>query len=479
MWEAIQANTRRSRLLIGLMAALLAGFGALVGLAFIGPDGALPGAAGALVLWLVLLVVALAGGDGLILHTAGARRIEKDDAPQLWNVVEEMSLAAGLARMPSVYIVDQDAPNAFATGRKAETAALAVTSGLLRRLNRDELQGVVAHEIAHIRNHDVRFMTLALVMVGSIALLSDMVLRMTWHGGGRRRSGGKGKGQAAAMVLTLVAALVAPLAARVLYFACSRRREYLADASAARFTRYPPGLASALEKISGNLFARPATSELRAMAPMYIVNPLSAASRGGLLSSHPPLDERVRILRAMGGRAGWVDYERAYRQVRGGGEACLDAGTLQSEGSLAAREPSAEAVEPAAGQEAAVERARGVADLLDRLAGLLLIACACGVAIKVPADFAAASIPCPRCGRSHAVPEARSQAHDRQPDPASREKAASPEEGDAAPLTYRRRGQGWESFRCLCGRAVQVSPALSASRMRCPACRRPIDVVQG
>jgi heat shock protein HtpX len=469
MWEAIQANRRRSRLLIGLMGAILVGFGALMGRAFIGPEGLLAGAGMALAVWLIMLAIAFVGGDQIVLMTAGARPIKKEDAPRLWNVVEEMSIASGLGRIPRIYVIDDEMPNAFATGRKKENASVAVTSGLLRRLNRDELQGVVAHEIAHIKNQDVQFMTLALVMVGSIVLLSDMVLRVMWFGGGRRRGSSRGGGQAQAifLILTLVAAILAPFAARILYFAVSRKREYLADASAAQFTRYPPGLASALEKISGQM-GRIQTREMRALAPMYIVSPLKAAGGTGLFSTHPPVRKRVQILRSMGGMVGWAEYEKSYRTAMGGREGCLGERTLASTESVKAREAT---VEPEPRKEA-VERAREVADLLDRFVDFLLITCVCGVRIKVPPGFPRDSIRCTRCGKTHAIPRAEVAAAARVATAA----VAGAAVATAAPLRYRRRGTGWESFKCDCGRVQQLSPAISVSRMTCRKCGREIEI---
>ncbi len=405
MWEAIRANVRRSRLLIGLMGGMLVGLGYLIGMVAIGPDGGIPGALGALAVWLVMLIAALAGGEQLVLMTARAREIRKEDFPRLWNVVEEMTIASGLGSMPKIYIIDHDMPNAFATGRKPGSSCVAVTSGLLRRLNRDELQGVIAHEIAHIRNFDVRFMTIAAVMLGSIVIITDIFFRMMWFGGGRRRDSGGGQGQAIILTVAIVAAILAPIFAQLLYFACSRKREYLADASAARFTRYPEGLASALAKISGHLTA-PAGSRRkdvpRALAPMYTINPLqAAATSAGLFSTHPPTARRIQILRAMGGNAGWVDYEQAFREVTGR-RSGLDERTLASEHSIAARRPSAE---PDARKDAAA-RGKEVADLLDRMVGFLLITCPCGVRIKVPPKLQRETVPCTRCGRKHKVPRA-------------------------------------------------------------------------
>ena len=462
MWEAIQSNIRRSRMIIAVMGVLLTSLGALVGGAWIGSgEGALIGAVSALMLWFILFMVSLSGGDRLILASAGAKKIKKEDAPVLWNVVEEMTIASGLGTMPTVHIIDNDQPNAFATGRKPETAAVAVTSGLLRRLNRDELQGVIAHEIGHIKNYDIRFLTTATVMVGAIVIISDVFVRSLWFGGGRRRGGGKGQGQVVFLVLALVMAILAPLFANMLYYAVSRKREYLADASAARFTRYPPGLASALRKISGAFHGHAKTtreSTLRALAPMYIVNPLQASGgSAGLMATHPPIEKRIAVLEAMSGGAGWIDYENAFKKVNRSD--CLPAAITGSEASVAARQAS---VEPDA-KQAAVERARGATDLLDRFAGLLLIPCACGVRIKVPAGEKRDQVACPRCGTRHPVPKAEAQ---------------QAEAGEQAPqvLTYRRQGKGWDSFECACGKPHQISPAFRSGRIACSKCGRKIQI---
>ena len=445
----------------------------------------------ALGVWGILLALALSRGDQLALMATRARRLRKEDAPQLWNITEEMAIAAGLA-MPRLYLIDDDAPNAFATASRKGPAAVAVTAGLLRRLTRDELQGVIAHEIGHIRNKDVQFMTIALVMVGSIALVSDMALRILWFGGGRRRGGGKSGGQAQLILLalTVLAAILAPLFARLLYFACSRQREYLADASAARFSRYPAGLASALEKISRSQTGSRGR-EMRAMAPLYIINPL-AASATGLFSSHPPTRKRVEILRAMSG-AGWVDYEKAYGQVVGDRTPCLDKETLASEGSINTRQGQAI---PAAEADA-TQRVREVSDLLDRMAHFLLIPCLCGVRIKVPPAFKGDQVKCPRCGRDHAIPTAQGKAATGGAAAIGAALAGAIAAGTAAagtaaagsatagsatasqpgtPMSYSRKGNSWESFRCSCGRTQQLSPAFDAKRLRCKGCGQSIEI---
>jgi heat shock protein HtpX len=448
MWEAIAANRRRSRMLILCMGFLLVVLGGAIGgavgawqmrpgrearlhvaggdatslvveVAATQGDAIVLGMLVAVGLWLVLWMTAEIGGDSILLGVAGARQIEKQDAPLVWDVVEEMTIAAGLPQMPSVYLIDDPAPNAFAVGRNPKLAAVAITTGLIKRLTRDELQGVVAHEIGHVNNQDVRFMTLAVVMVGAIAMLGGGFLRGVYYGGGgrRRSSEGNGAGGAAAilMVAAIVMAIVAPIAARLLYFACSRRREYLADACSARYTRYPEGLASALEKIgrASSMDPDAAGEGNAALAPLYIVNPRQALTADGPFSTHPPLEDRVRVLRAMTGGAGFGQYDAAFRAAHGAGGAGVVGGrTLAEEGELVGlREPTPEA-KPDPGQQApdAVARARQAVGVFDRAARVRTISCPCGLAIKLPPDWKDPQVRCPRCGRQHALAEAEADA---------------------------------------------------------------------
>ncbi len=402
MWEQIRANKHKAAVLVVAMAALLFVLG-YVGAEALQPGAGPVGLGAAFILWLILSLVSYYGGGDIMLAVSGARRIEKKDHPRLYNVVEEMQIASGLPGMPAVYIIDDPAPNAFATGRDPEHAAVAVTSGLLNMCNRDELQGVIAHEMAHVRNRDVLLMIMVGVMMGSIVMLADVLLRVFFFSsmGGRRRSRTSresGQAQLVLIVIALVLAILAPVIAQLIYLAVSRRREYLADACAAQFTRYPEGLASALEKIGG--VNRPLQHANRATAPMYIVNPL----RGGKLNSaslaatHPPIDERVRILRSMAGGAGFVNYEEAYQRVTN--RAGVLPRTALADAAAAPVRP------PAAGGEAhesQVRRVRETTDALWRLNRYRFIACSCGVRLKVPPDFTPARVRCPKCHREHEV----------------------------------------------------------------------------
>jgi heat shock protein HtpX len=298
--ERIAINRRHSLILIAAFLAFVAVFGYVIGWAWIGdPVGAIFGLVLAFIVGIVTGLATYYGGDKMVLAASRAREISHDDAPVLFNVVEEMAIAAGLP-MPKVYIIDDSAPNAFATGRDPEHASVAVTSGLLEKLNRDELQGVIAHEMSHVANFDIRYSMLVGILVGTTVLISDFFLRGLWFGGGGRgRGDGGGYIQLIMIVIAIVFAILAPLFARLLQLSISRQREYLADASAVRLTRNPKGLADALQKISGDREVLEAAN--RATAHLYIVNPVKGFEKRakGLFSTHPPIEERIQILRFM------------------------------------------------------------------------------------------------------------------------------------------------------------------------------------
>jgi heat shock protein HtpX len=409
MWEAISANKRKSVFLIILMGILLVLLGGTIGGALFGANdsrGILLGIFIASFIWFIMTLVALFQGRNLLLAVSGAREVKHSDAPQLYNIVEEMRIAASLPAIPKVYIMEEKAPNAFAVGTP-ENAAVAVTTGLLSVLSRDELQGVIAHEIGHIKNMDTKFMTIAGVMMGTIVILADLYVRGMFYGslfGGRRRSSNSQGGnnlQLILMIVGIVLAILAPLLAHMLYMACSRSREYLADASAAIFTRYPEGLASALEKIAGSHVKL--ASANRVTAPMYIINPTMKAHGGGssLFSTHPPTKERVAILRSMGG-AGLNDYNNAYR-------AALGKDVIGSTSLRSAEELKLRGIVPTATATKVdlKKQTRAATDILHKLNKFLFIPCACGVRIKVPPTFAKEALSCPRCGKKHNLSEAK------------------------------------------------------------------------
>jgi len=401
MWELIRANRRRTVLLVAGMAALLVLTGYALG-ELLAPGAGPGGLTVALVVWIGLTLVSYFAGDRILLATSGARKIRKSDHPVLWNVVEEMCIAAGLPTMPDVCILDSGAPNAFATGRTPERSAVVVTAGLLERLDRDELQGVIAHELGHVKNRDVLYLTMVGIMLGAIVMLADAGTRMLGRGGGARRTSRSraGGGQAIVAVVALALVVLAPIVAQLMYFALSRRREYLADACSALFTRYPEGLARALEKIEHH--KQPLGAANRATAPMYIVNPLVGGERGlaGLSRTHPPTSERVRILRALGGGGGrlsFAGYDEAFRRVTGRAVGVVPAGSLR------AVEPVEARAATAPDSRSKVERVRQATDSLWRLQDYAFLACPCGSTTKVPPEHAGCEIPCPQCGRAQRV----------------------------------------------------------------------------
>lgn len=292
MYDLIAANRRRSALLmIGfILLILLIGwvFGQLTDLGYLAPILALVFAA-------VMSVTSYYHSDKIVLRMSRAIPASPHEPMQarLINIVEGLSIAAGLPP-PRIYVVQDDAPNAFATGRNPSNAAIAVTTGLLGKMNRVELEGVVAHEMSHIRNHDILVSTIAVVLAGSIALLADWLLRGFWRVGDRKRAA------PIAGVLGIVIALLAPIVAKMMQMAVSRRRELLADSTAIQLTRYPPGLIDALKKLRDDTTVVRTSS--RATAHLWIESPLDRAGGGvgswlnRLFDTHPPIEERIRIL---------------------------------------------------------------------------------------------------------------------------------------------------------------------------------------
>jgi heat shock protein HtpX len=313
-YDQISANRRNSFLMAAFVVVLLGLLGFAIGFAVSGePAGGIAATA------LALIVGGLAGigtyfaGDSLVLSVSGAREVDEAVAPQLLNVVREMAIAANVP-MPRVYLIEDTAPNAFATGRDPKHASVAVTTGLLEKLDREELQGVLAHELSHVRNLDIRFSLIVGVMVGAIAILADFFLRFTFWGGGRGRdrdSGGGGGAQAVVFIVAIVLAILAPLISRFIQLAVNRQREYLADASAVELSRNPYGLERALAKISGDAEVLEVAN--RGTQHMYFTNPIKKFEErsSGLMSTHPPIIDRINRLRQLTGDQPLGDAEQA------------------------------------------------------------------------------------------------------------------------------------------------------------------------
>ena len=397
MWEIVRANKNKSLVLACLMAVLLLALGFLIAEA-IQQGAGYAGLAVAGGVWALMALISYFQGGRLLMASAGAKQITPDMHPQLFNVVEEMVIASGMKKTPDVYIIDSMDMNAFATGRDPEHAAVAVTAGLLARLNRDQLQGVIAHEISHIVNRDILFMTMLGVMLGAIVMASELFLRgmrFSALGPRRSRSSSQGGGQAQVIfaILALVMAIVAPIAAQIIYFAASRRREYLADASAVVLTRYPEGLASALEAL-GTAQRSPREYAGRATAPMFIVNPLAARGAVGLFSTHPPIEQRVRILRGLGGtgEVSYSAYEQAWSSAEGRKGALLPQTALAS--AAVPTRLSSDAESPGRRKQT-----REAYDSVRQAHGYRIVACGCGARMKLPPSTTDRTWACPRCGR--------------------------------------------------------------------------------
>lgn len=298
MYEQIASNKRKSFFLILFFLVLIFVLAWLFGqITELGSYALIP----ATIIAVVMTVGSYYASDKIVLAVSRARPATKEEYPYLYNVVEGLAIAAGLPKKPRCYIINDTAPNAFASGRNPENSVIVVTTGLLEKLNRAELEGVIAHEMSHIKNYDVLVQTLAVVMVGVVVLLSDWILRSFLWGGGRRKSSDKQGGNAGAIliVVALLLAVLAPLFAQLLKLAVSRKREYLADANGALLTRYPPGLASALKKLAAD--KEPLEAANKATAHLYIVNPLKdiKGKMNVLFSTHPPIEKRIEALEKM------------------------------------------------------------------------------------------------------------------------------------------------------------------------------------
>lgn len=292
----IKANQWRTFFLFFFFALLFLGTGYVLGL-YLGDIYS--GIIVAAVVAVFVLLISYFAGQNIVASMAGAHPVGKEEEPYLYHTVEGLSIAAGIPT-PPVYIIETEIPNAFAAGRKPEKAIVAVTRGLLKKLDRLELEGVIAHELSHIRNYDVLIVTMAIMLAGTVVFVSEIARRSMWYGRGAAQRGKKDQGgQALLILVAVILSILAPLFARILQFAISREREYLADAAAAELTGYPEGLASALEKISGRQ-VKDGPLDKQALQGLYIVNPaLGREAVSNLFSTHPPVEKRIQRLREM------------------------------------------------------------------------------------------------------------------------------------------------------------------------------------
>ena len=320
MYELISKNKRKSWFVFFGMGLLLLLLGALIGALFdanpASGKGIITGIIIATVIWFIQAAIAMTNGAKVVLRGMNAKEISLADDPVLHNVIEELAIVSGLP-MPKIYVINTPAMNAFAAGIKPEKSIVAITSGLREKLTRNEMQAVMAHEMSHIYNRDVMYMTFASVMLCTIVLISDLLLRTFIWGGGGRRSGNDNSGAARLVIIAAVIllAILAPLFAQMFYFSLSRKREYLADTMAVNFTRDPESLALALEKISG---AKDEFNPGKMAAAMCISKPKKPSShKSSIFSTHPPIGKRIAILRAMSMGTDYDTYCAAYAQVMG------------------------------------------------------------------------------------------------------------------------------------------------------------------
>lgn len=294
MYSQIDSNKRKTIILITIFIAIILGIGYFLA-EYMGYGYGMMGFA--VVISFFMTLVSYFKGDKIALASTGAKLIEKKDNPYIYRMVENLCITAGMP-VPKVHIIDSPALNAFATGRDPEHASIAFTTGIIDALENEELEGVIAHELSHIKNYDIRVMTIVVVLVGAIALISDMFFRMRFFGGGGRRSNNNsGKAGGIIMIIGIALLILSPIIAELIKLAVSRKREYLADASGSLLTRYPEGLARALEKIGGSKATLPHASA--ATAHLFISNPFKKKSISGLFSTHPPIEDRIKQLRGM------------------------------------------------------------------------------------------------------------------------------------------------------------------------------------
>jgi heat shock protein HtpX len=433
MWEQIRYNQTRSAMLIIGMMILLPLLGYILSITFTAGHNRIAGVIIALLLFGMIILIDYLHGDNILLALSRAKKISPDDLQRLYNIVEEITIASGLETIPAIYVIDDPALNAFATGRNPNRAAIIVTSGLLAKLNRDELQGVIGHEIAHIKNQDVQLMALCrilyitmMVLTLGIALIF-LTIEPEQTTSTKTDYRPKPSGSdwpfiflMSGVVLTLAISFIEfdsipllsyllfsagcidllffiwmPIAAYFILFAVSKRREYLADASSALYTRYPEGLASALEKIAAS------TDQLKSAnlmtSTIYITSPFrkNGMAASDHSESHPPTSERTAILRSMTG-VSYADYNLAYKQFYNTDKNAILSATTTTADSSPVRPPQPDNLDD-------IQRARETSNALWNLNNYKLVTCACGTRMRLPPSYKQPEIKCPHCGRINPV----------------------------------------------------------------------------
>ena len=483
MWELIAANRRRSIILFSLMGIVLLLLGSIIGYHVFDYTSWYWGTAIAFLCWAVLAGLSFFQGDRLILSMVKANKANPNHYPMLYNVVDEMRIASGLPYRPHVFVIPEKAPNAFATGKNSKSGSIVVTTGLITILNRDELQGVIAHETAHLLNRDIVFMTHASIMLGSIVFLSDVFLRSFLYSGGRFgkvRRKAMNRGIVFVYLASLIFAVLSPLIAQVLYYAISRKREFLADATAARLTRYPTGLASALHKISISTYsiAKENQTVTKAIAPFYIVNPFQNQMRLINFNTHPPLEKRIAILNKLRHSVNYLTYQKVYSSVcgeKGKSSNILPRSALNELSLVAVR--VAEVIENQKTNENIIDIHRENEDRIKAEENYRFLQCTCGMKIKVPEEFNKTHIQCPKCKKTVFIPsnESTSDSLNNEKDFSDVQKRT--DENGKVEFIYNRKGESWETFSCICGSAKQISPCFKGNHIFCTQCERDIKII--
>jgi heat shock protein HtpX len=499
LWQVIASNKRKAVFLVITMGIVLALLGFCIGELIGAFTGFLSGPVNreaasfkagyiglgfALAFWLGLLLTSLIASDQIFLSLSGAKEVTHELYPQLYNIVEEMKIASSLPVMPAIYVTDDPAPNAFAVGKSPRNSSICVTAGLLAVCNRDELQGVIAHEMGHILNRDVLYLTIAATMLGAVTIMADsFVHSLRYAPAARYRSTSSDSGKGGGilylwlLIIAFVFVLLSPLLSRILYFAVSRSREYLADATSARLTRYPEGLASALEKILRS--PEKLTTAPKATAPFYISNPYKQDLDGGMLATHPPLNQRIKILRSMGSGASYKDYVKAFWNVTHTRKALIAETDLNLRETVPVRAPSP----PSSADPVFQGSVRTAGDIMRAMHNFVFISCQCGMKMKIPPEFARGGIRCPRCNRQHMLREADQQSASNILAGTvllSKETGRSASSGkEAGSQQEVRKPKTWQTFMCRgCGKPVQISPVMELSQVRCPRCGQQIQLIR-
>ncbi|MDJ0625023.1 MAG: M48 family metallopeptidase [Candidatus Caenarcaniphilales bacterium] len=427
MWEQIEKNKFKTTLLILSMGVLFVALGFTLGSLFsdftselgyykedssfnqyelstpmkeseINLYGGLLGVLIALIGWGLLTITTYFAGDKIVLWSAKARHINHQNHPILFNVVEEMCIASGLERIPNIHIIDEPAPNAFAIGKDQQNASIAITKGLLTKLNRYELQGVIAHEIAHIQNRDTLLMTTLGTMLGVIVFLGEISWKSAYISRYRKTSSSRDNNLI--ILIALLLGILAPIFAQIIYYATSRTREYLADACAVQYTRYPEGLANALEKITGS--TEKLSSANKVTAAMFIVNPLKLTSQGlaDLSSTHPPTSKRIQILRSLTNDVSFKSYNQALNKTMNNSSnktmGVIPVSALQEEEILIDEHIDLE-------DDNELNRTREISNMFWGLNNFIFIPCNCGTNLKIPEEYRGLEIECPHCEAKHMV----------------------------------------------------------------------------